>query len=184
MDVEYDGLLRAAHHLTQINDVAHICRGRVQAGGGGGHLKPVSWSEKEPFLSDSPHTELLSRREFLHRLKTSFKSSSIIIFLFLKEEKASVLCTLLLMELLPSARPRFTWNTARTWLLRLESEAKIRLRGKWPIRGRCWARVWSISCSIGSEGSSTTPVSQVLQPPLPGYLLLAETLPPPCHKHQ
>ena len=60
MDIEYDGLLRAAHHLTQINDGAHICRGRVQAGGGGGHLKPVSWSEKEPFLSDSPHTELLT----------------------------------------------------------------------------------------------------------------------------
>ena len=60
LDIEYDRLLPAAHHLTQVNDGAHICRGRVQAGGGGGHLKPVSWSEKEPFLSDSPHTELLT----------------------------------------------------------------------------------------------------------------------------
>ena len=70
LDIEYDGLLWAAHHLTQINDGAHICRGRVQAGGGGGHLKPVSWSEKEPFLSDSPHTELLTP----DRKKTSQRS--------------------------------------------------------------------------------------------------------------
>ena len=60
LDIEYDRLLPAAHHLTQVNDGAHICRGRVQPGGEEPTTctpAPPTWCpclEWEPFLSDSP----------------------------------------------------------------------------------------------------------------------------------
>ena len=88
LDIEYDGLLPAAHHLTQVNDRAHICCGWVQPGeevySSSSSLVSVSGVRTFPVWHSL--TELLSRRN----LKTSFKSSSIIIFLLQKEEKASV----------------------------------------------------------------------------------------------
>ena len=82
------GLLTTSHR--SMTELTFAVVGSRQAEGGV-HLKPVSWggegerippsglrllllgvrvwSEKEPFLSEYPHTELLSRREFVQRSK-------------------------------------------------------------------------------------------------------------------